>query len=82
MPLQRRGLAIHNRWCTHSKNELLIGSGGVVYKLNGKALEPVITGKQIGEALGENIEYSGDTSDLVGVLDVTSWLATCGGVVA
>jgi hypothetical protein len=36
-----------------SKNELLIGSGGTVYKLVGEALEPVISGEQIGTALGE-----------------------------
>lgn len=65
-----------------SKKELLVGSGGTVYKLNGDALAPVITGDLIGKALGENIPYNDDINDMVETPDGTLWLATKGSVLA
>jgi ligand-binding sensor domain-containing protein len=65
-----------------SKGELLVGTSRGVYKLVGDKLEAYISSQQIGEALGETIEYSSEIRDLVETPDGTIWLATKGGVLA
>ena len=66
-----------------SKGELLVGGGdGTLYRLNGDALDPVVTSEQLGELVGMRVGYGGQIRDIAETPDGTIWMATDSGLVS